>query len=120
MTADVSAARQWLQQLTEAREKATPGPWIPMRAYDSGIVLGGSDGESVAHYVSVADAACIVTEHNATPRLTSALRAVLDLADELDAEVDDLTLKPAWRPALTYAADRIRAAVAAASEEGTR
>lgn len=109
MTADVSAARQWLDQLTEAREKATAGPWSGQsnRVYASGyrvatVALGGKPGAPEA------DAALIVAAVNAVGPLTAAVRAVLDLADEMDARLaaTGVLLDRCIRPG-----DAIRAAV---------
>ena len=134
MTADV---RDRLRQLTEAREKATGGPWsvaksggIDAGEYDTVIGRGPVDCMSYCYGGSStiegdnlpADAAAIVAEHNAVPWLVAALIAVLDLADELESYTIDRHPAPGSYDAgviamQVNAADRIRAVVAAAGDQ---
>jgi hypothetical protein len=125
VTADV---RDRLRQLTEAHQKATPGPWRWDAEFgdegDTGLALTNDEGaEIVGAYnyhccsfrddptVNDANAAAIVASHNATPWLVAALTAVLDLADELEREWKREVCAEAF--AIRDAAARIRAAVAA-------
>lgn len=88
MTADVLAL---LDQLDQAREKATPGEWsvaTSERAAGGAYIDAdprpvGCPPPWVGHASRVTDAACIVAEHNALPALTAAVRAALVLADKL-------------------------------------
>lgn len=102
MTADTKI----LDQLDALREAATPGPWRwdPEFSDDGdrdskGLALTNDEAvEIVGAYnwhccdfrmdpeVSDADAALIAAAVNALPALTTALRAVLALTDELDRE----------------------------------
>lgn len=94
----MTGPRQRLDELDAAREAATPGPWF---AWDRGVGwhLAVEDPTGVNHLpgrphlvpegsrtdlARAEDAALIVAAVNALPVLTSALRAVADLADELD------------------------------------
>lgn len=100
MTADV---RGWLRRLDETHQKATPGVWRWDPEFgekdDTGLALTNDEGaEIVGAYnyhccsfrddptVEEADAAAIVSDHNAVPDLIARLTAVLDLADELERE----------------------------------
>lgn len=110
MTAADRPVAELLDELDAAREKVLairhdyPSlPTLVQKAAD--VDLAWSDGAGVlwVETEDSADAALIVAAVNALPRLTAALRAVLDLADELD-RVDELFT----------VADRLRTTVAAA------
>jgi hypothetical protein len=105
VTADV---RAWLRRLDETHQKATPGVWVH---YDP------TDGTC---WEAPADAAAIVSDHNAVPDLIAALTAVLDLADELDRQDSGIPGDADHGPTINchWVADRIRAVVAAAGGEG--
>ena len=77
--------RAWLDELDAAREKATAGPW---QVDGEHLIVDGRRFYLIAKGVDNADAALIVAAVNALPRLTAAVRAALDLADELDEERD--------------------------------
>lgn len=82
-----------LAALEQAHAAATPGPWAVEQNYidfgvkDNSKTLRDENGRELgAVYLwhpGEDNAAAIVAEHNATPALIAALRAVLDLADEL-------------------------------------
>ena len=72
-----------LDRLIEAREAAHLGTLRVGQHYGIHLYAGQTP---VGTTLRAADAACLVAEHNALPALTSALRAVLDYADQLDAE----------------------------------
>lgn len=82
MTADVLAL---LDQLDQAREKATPGPWT---SDEYGLISGPDAPADVDHWIASGiapdDQAAIVAAVNALPALTAALRAALDLHVPLD------------------------------------
>ena len=80
----MTGPRQRLDELDAAREKATPGPW--RKGALQYVYAEGPGSPVVADEVGSADAALIVAAVNAVPALTSALRAVADLADEWEAE----------------------------------
>jgi hypothetical protein len=78
---------EWLDALDQAHAAATSGPWSNPEYTSS--VYGGDDLVQllrVASSVHSADATAIVAEHNATPLLVAALRAVLDAADDWDGQ----------------------------------
>jgi hypothetical protein len=100
MTADV---RGRLRRLDETHRQATgDGEW---RALDYGSQFGAecryeivddegtvaicSDDNDATATTGAQRTAAIVAEHNALPGLVAALTAVLDLADELDADSKD-------------------------------
>jgi hypothetical protein len=106
-----------LARLEETHKAATPGPWIadsheiyqalPYATDLSGDWIGETcriDGDPLGP--GDADAAAIVAAHNHQPALIAAVRAVLALADELEPLPRIITG--------SYAADRLRSAVAAA------
>jgi hypothetical protein len=118
VTADVTGL---LDALDAAHAAATPGPW----QYDPespGEVWDGDDRWPgvIATATEGADAAAIVAEHNASPRLVAALRAVLALADEIDedaarqAPAAGLSAEDYARSWRADAPNRIRSAVVAA------
>jgi hypothetical protein len=119
VTADV---RAWLRRLDETHQKATPGVWAQHSAdceyviADVSVRVGDSyfdvaDTYAFRKQTGAADAAAIVSDHNAVPDLIAKLTAVLDLADELELTAHDEEASRAV--AMWEAADRIRAAVAA-------
>lgn len=82
MTATASVS-QLLDRLDAARVKATPGEWsATSERADGGAYIDadprppGCPPPWVGHASRAADAACIVAEHNAMPRLVAAVRAV--------------------------------------------
>jgi hypothetical protein len=76
-----------LDQLDAAREKATPGEWREGAAHP--YVYAESPGcPVVADCYGPANLALIVAAVNALPILTAALRAVAELAEELQRESD--------------------------------
>jgi hypothetical protein len=98
-------AAEWLDRLDQAHAAATPGPWATYEAHgrdycdEAWSFLGIRSMTGVLPQVAQThplwdseselageDAAAIVAEHNATPRLVAALRAVLSLADRLDED----------------------------------
>lgn len=87
----MSDLRQTLDQLDAAHLPAWRGELRVGEHY--GIHLyGGHDGqEPIGTALRPRDADRIVADCNAVPRLTAALRAVLDLADEMEAPVAGLT-----------------------------
>jgi hypothetical protein len=115
-------AAEWLDALDQAHAAATPGPWITdgHELYAAHSVELGIPSEWVAETCDVddpqrgvANAAAIVAEHNAWPRVSAALRAVLALADEDDARRGDYGYR--IRNGLDPSpGDRIRTAVVAA------
>lgn len=116
----MSDLRQTLDQLDALHAAATVGPW-EQHGGDPSYVIGAV-GHEEGEYLDVADtaafhkgwtqenadAALIVAAVNHLPHLTAAVRAVLDLADELD-EIDSIHFR-----AYEDAADRIRAALSGA------
>lgn len=97
----MTAVGDLLDGLEAAAKAATPGPWLTWRAPDvtaigsgfemyegvpsnpNGWVVSGASG------LTPADAACIVVEHNAVPRLTAAIRAVLEIHRRTVVRADD-------------------------------
>jgi hypothetical protein len=100
-----------LAALEGARAKATPGEWRRVNG-EALVAVGGPVLGAVSEY---ADAACIVAEHNAVPRLIAAVRAVWALADELETTGG----KPGSqaRVARWVAAEQLRDALASALAE---
>jgi hypothetical protein len=88
MTAPTPAVPDLLTRLEQLRAAATPGPWTHDVYEDH-----ASRRRFVAETGWRPDAALIVAAVNALPSLVSALRAVAELAEELEAEaqqqVDD-------------------------------
>lgn len=95
----MTGPRQRLDELDAAREAATAGSWR-QHGGDPTYVIADVNSEGDYHDVADTnayrkpnadeDAALIVAAVNALPALTLALRAVADLADELDAGVQEL------------------------------
>jgi hypothetical protein len=118
VTGDVSMSRSSghdvaavLARLDEAHTAATPWFESVTRMFE-GLATVDPFGRPRA------DAAAIVAEHNATPRLVAALRAVLALANEDDARRDDYGYR--IRNGLDPSpGDRIRSAVHAALDVET-
>lgn len=107
----MSDPRRLLDDLDAAREKATPGPW---RTGGSGIVAGL---EYVASGVRTdPDAALIVAAVNNLPRLTAAIRAVLDLAEQYGGVYDESSdgSDDGWVSGVRQVAADISAAITAA------
>lgn len=128
--ASVLPVTAWLQQLDELRAAATPGPWEPWTGSYGGVGASTPDGDIVLDYSTWVDnpedhrqaqalTALIVAAVNNLPQLTAAIRAVLELADELDqpdtepGEADTFQngMAAGEEIALRYAARRIRAAI---------
>jgi hypothetical protein len=138
----VSAA-EFLDALDQAHAAATPGPWqVDNDGDDLAVTAGTARGlpgswratdriftsdvgewsgeEEHESEQRKADAATIVAEHNATPRLVAAVRAVLEVAGDLDRDADYYSLAAVGshdhgvHEAQSDAADRIRTAVGAA------
>jgi hypothetical protein len=128
VSADVLAL---LDELERARAEATPGPWR-LSTEEAGEPYPGLLGYNARDEIVVAytgliplepheeadarsDAALIVAAVNALPRLTAALRAVLELADEyerrgrLNADSSSLDSR-----VHQMAADRLRDTITAA------
>lgn len=87
----MSAARELLDQLDELRTAGTAGEWqrdgagnVYVEYRHKGDLY--TDGLISAAYTTSSDAALIVAAVNALPQLVGALRAVLALADECDAD----------------------------------
>jgi hypothetical protein len=98
-----------LNELDAAREKATPGPWFvywESRIDTQGPPLCKGQVTLTRSVAPPVDAALIVAAVNALPKLTAALRAVLVLCEEEDAESE-----PAYGP--MWVGD-VRDAIAAA------
>jgi hypothetical protein len=126
MTAPTPDPGALLDRLEEARNAATPGPWIQWHAPDvvaigtgfamhrgvpsnpSGWVVSGASG------LTGADAALIVAMHEALPALIAAARE----RDRLRAAVEGLAdrLERPGSEAGKYLANEIRAVAAAAGE----
>lgn len=88
-----------LDQLDQLRAAATPGPWLAWDAPDVTAIAAGVEhtpsGTPInpkawvvdgASGLTDADAALIVAAVNAVPQLTTALRAVLQLADDVERD----------------------------------
>jgi hypothetical protein len=93
MTGDVSMSRSsghdvatFLDALDQAHAAAMTGEWFATRNRVFAQRTGFEPLISACE--RRADAAAIVAEHNALPALTSALRAVLALADDWDTDDD--------------------------------
>jgi hypothetical protein len=88
VTADV---RGWLRRLDETHQKATPGVWVHKPINGVHTPVGSCVAVTARHddAYRLADAAAIVSAHNAVPALVAALTAVLDLADEWDGQHAD-------------------------------
>lgn len=124
--APVLPVTAWLDRLDQLRAEATPGPWF---AWDRGVgwhlAVEDPDGPTNDEYgrpellpegdrtdlARGEDAALIVAAVNDLPKLTAAIRAVLELADELDKEAELSGEDNLTSGALNFAADRIRAAI---------
>jgi hypothetical protein len=103
--------RELLDQLDALHAAGTPGPW----QYDAEVADVVWDSDPDYPQITVrcavdADAALIVAAVNAAPQLTAALRAVLDLADELERERGSVQ----GNVARLFAANGIRDAITAA------
>jgi hypothetical protein len=116
-----------LDELDAAREKATPGEWVTdERGWidaDLRTVIGPGDVECMSHcYGGISriegdnladDAALIVAAVNNLPKLTAALRAVLELA----ADYDDGSEWGTWPHPGHKIRDRILATLSALASE---
>lgn len=101
--------RAWLDDLDAALTSLPRGDGPPWNVEPPGSPrVADMDARGVAATGSPAEAALIVAAVNALPELTARLRAVLDLADELDAGTSVGLLR-------TWVADRIRAAAEGAT-----
>jgi hypothetical protein len=112
--------RDLLDHLDAAYASASPGPWQYDPSEGDTVWDADVDRPSIIALTRdpyghcEADAALIVAAVNALPKLTAALRAVLDLADELDGLVDDETVDETARIAHAWTRDRLRKAITAA------
>ena len=97
-------AREQLEQLEKLRADGTPGEWKRDGTY---VVRGRpiADTSHLAPTGSQADAILIAEAVNALPKHTAALRAVLELADELDQSHDGTDVAHTIRAAITEALD---------------
>ena len=83
----MSDLRKLLDDLDAARERSTTDvPWRQDSGYGEDILT--ADGDQFGATGEPADAALIVAAVNALPKLTAALRAVLDLAEAYDRTPD--------------------------------
>lgn len=86
--------RAWLDHTQQLDQEATPAPW---ENYDGTVgTTFWNEGEpdfeplSYTHIMARADAEWIAHARQALPAATAAIRAVLDLCDQWDAEASEL------------------------------
>lgn len=88
-------AQEWLDELEQLREAATPGPWEAWR-YNAGFVristcpLDPDDDEVIkvvdSPDITVSDTAYIVAACNAVPRLVEMLRLAVSIIEAQKAQ----------------------------------
>jgi hypothetical protein len=108
----------FLDRLEALHAQATPGPWENPYPFTKLIDAPGStDNMAIVQCDNAADAAAIVAEHNAVPRLVAAVRAAYALAEEF-AVLGRKLHSVVAADAFADAAQQLRAALNEALEAG--
>jgi hypothetical protein len=114
--------RALLDRLEQAHAAATPGPWCEDEEgfHDLEAIDEHGFGEVIGRIDAGEDVTLIVAAVNALPSLVSALRAVADLADELEDEADTALEKYPSNPFDVPIVRDIRAAAGSQKFTATR